>query len=184
MTNNFTLNQTYSTDIQTDFRFELHIEPNATLGITDGIIGYIQTTDLPCAPGEPIIWHLPGGMKNHQAGKRTVEPINMVWVTATANRDSVIRMCEKWGNATYNLEDGTNIGKANYCTNGMYINLKSENNTIEYSFQLIAAQLTNCKYGTVNSESNELLKISCGLVYDMYKVRRGMRGAELRNTSI
>ena len=60
---NFHLNETYATDIQTDFRFQLVIQPDAVLGLTEKIVGYIQSSDLPHAPGEPIIWHLPGGMK-------------------------------------------------------------------------------------------------------------------------
>lgn len=177
---NFQLRETYATDIQTDFRFELLIEPNAPLGLTEKIVGYIQSSDLPCAPGEPIVWHLPGGMKNHQAGKRTIKPLSMQWVTATAHKESVIRMCEKWAHATYDLNRGTNIGKALYCTDGIYINLKGEDDTIQYSFHLLRAQITDCDYGTINSESNELLKVSCTMVYDDYEVRKyAIGGAQL-----
>lgn len=181
---NFRLRETYATDIQTDFRFELYIAPNNQLGLTDKIVGYIQQTNLPHATGTPIVWHLPGGMRNHQAGKREVQPIQMTWVTATANRDSVYRMCEKWQHATYDLDSGTNIGKANYCTDGIYINLKSENDKIEYSFQLIRAQMTDIDPGTVNSESNDSLKVTCSLIYDNYILRAGWGGAILRDTSI
>lgn len=180
---NFNLNETYATDIQTDFRFQLVIKPDANLGLQEKIVGYIQSSDLPCAPGDPIVWHLPGGMKNHQAGKRTVKPISMTWVTATANRVSVLRMCEKWAHATYDLNTGTNIGKGQYCTDNIYICLKSENDALEYTFHLLRAQLTDCQYGTVNSESNELLKITCGLIYDNYEVKTGgLGGVELKST--
>ena len=31
------------------------------------------------------------------------------------------KLLEKWSHATYDLNTGTNIGKANYCTDGIYI---------------------------------------------------------------
>jgi len=170
---NFTLAQTGGTDIQTTFRFELDVVTDSALGIADSITAYIQSTDLPSATGEPIIWSLPGGMKNHQAGKRTIKPINMEFVTSTDSTSSWYTTLEKWGAATYNLNTGTNKGKQNYCTDGITIKLKGEDNVIKYQFRLLRAQPTEVNYQTVNSEGNELLKVSCTLVYDNYELYDG-----------
>ena len=162
---NYPLSRTYQTDIQTSFRFEVHIAAdaaNSQLGLTEDVTGYIQQTDLPVAPGDPIIWHLPGGMKNHQAGKRTVQPVSMTFVVpTTAGNGSIYRLLEKWAHATYNLDKGTNIGKRNYCTDGISIILKGEDDTPKYKFRLRRAQVTNCNYGAASSESNDLIKVSC-----------------------
>lgn len=170
---NFKLSQTGGTDIQVSFRFELDVQPNASLGLTDSITAFITSTDLPSATGEPIIWSLPGGMKNHQAGKRTIKPINMEFVTSTDSTSSWYTTLEKWGRATYNLNDGTNAGKQNYSYDYLTIKLKGEDDSIKYQFRLLKAQPTDVNYSTVNSEGNDLLKVTCTLVYDNYELRDG-----------
>lgn len=183
---NYSLDQTAKTDIQTTFRFDIYIaadEANAALGLTEDVTGYIQNCDLPVAPGDPITWHLPGGMKNFQAGKRTVQPISMTFVVpTTAGNGSIYRLLEKWADATYNLNRGTNVGKRNYCTSGIYIYLKGEDNDVKYTFRLLRAQVTNCNYGAASSESNDLIKVNCTFIYDNYEVRKGKNGPILRNT--
>ena len=173
----YSLSETYFTDLQVSFRFEIHIAAdaaNSQLGLTEDVTGYIQRCDLPSAPGDPIIWHLPGGMKNHQAGKRTVQPISLEFVIpTTAGNGSIYRLLEKWAHATYDLDKGTNIGKRNYCTDGITIILKGEDNAYKYKFRLRRAQVTNCNYGTVASESNDLIKVSCTFVYDNYELTDG-----------
>lgn len=80
---NFQLSQTGNTDIQTAFRFRLNVATQSNsseLGLNNKISAYIISTDLPSATGEPIVWSLPGGMQNHQAGKRTIKPINLEFV--------------------------------------------------------------------------------------------------------
>lgn len=174
---NYNLDQTGQTDIQTTFRFQIHLAADAAnraLGLTEDVTGYIQRCDLPAAPGDPITWHLPGGMKNFQAGKRTVRQISMEFVVpTTAGNGSIYTLLEKWAKATYDLNRGTNVGKRNYCTDGISIYLKGEDDTIKYEFRLKRAQVTNCNYGTVSSESNDLIKVSCEFIYDNYEVRDG-----------
>ena len=172
----YRLSQTYQTDIQTTFRFEIHIDATSDpqLGLAEDVTGYIQRSDLPAAPGDPIIWHLPGGMKNHQAGKRTVRPISMEFVVpTTAGKGSIYRLLEKWAHATYDLDRGTNIGKARYCTDAITIALKGEDDAYKYKFRLRRAQVTDCTYGQVSSESNDLIKVSCTFVYDNYELTDG-----------
>lgn len=180
----YKLSDTAKTDIQTTFRFEIGIEADAAnqaLGLTENITGYIQQSDLPAAPGEPITWHLPGGMKNYQAGKRTVAPISMTFVVpTTAGNGSVYKLLEKWSHATYDLDKGTNIGKRNYCTDGIYIYLKGEDDEVKYTFRLKRAQVTQCNYGQVSSEANDLIKVSCTFIYDNYEVYNGYKGAALK----
>ena len=72
-------------------------------------------------------------------------------------------MLEKWAHATYDLNRGTNIGKANYCTSGISIRLKGEDDSIKYNFRLLRAQVTDCDYGAVSSESNDLIKVRLGI---------------------
>ena len=180
------LEETYYTDIQTTFRFEIEIKAdaaNSRLGLTEDVTGYIQTCDLPAAPGSPITWHLPGGMQNYQAGKRTVTPVNMSFtVPTTAGNGSIYRLLEKWAHATYDLNKGTNIGKKNYCTDGIYIYVKGEDDEVKYSFRLRRAQVTSCNYGSLSSEGNELIKVNCTFQYDNYEVRKGKMGALLRSS--
>ena len=183
----YKLSDTAKTDLQTTFRFEVGIEADAAnraLGLTEDVTGYIQNSDLPSAPGEPITWHLPGGMKNFQAGKRTVQPISMTFVVpTTAGNGSIYRLLEKWAHATYDLDKGTNIGKKNYCTDGIYIFLKGEDDTYKYTFRLKRAQVTNCNYGNVASEANDLIKVQCTFIYDNYEVYEGYKGAALKSMS-
>ena len=171
---NYALNKTAGTDIQTTFRFEIHLAADAAnraLGLTEDVTGYIQRCDLPAAPGDPITWHLPGGMKNFQAGKRTVRPISMDFVVpTTAGNGSIYTLLQKWAHATYDLNKGTNIGKANYCTDGISIYLKGEDDSVKYEFRLLRAQVTDCTYGTVSSESNDLIRVSATFIYDNYEV--------------
>lgn len=194
---NFSLDQTYgknAKDIQTTFRFEIHIDPTADtsgiLGLTESIVGYIQNTDLPAATGEPIIWHLPGGMKNHQAGKRTPRPISMTFVVPTTSKEnggdlkgSIYRLLEKWSHATYDLNKGTNQGKGRYCTDAISIVLKGEDDRAQYTFRLKAAQVTECNYGSLGSETNDLIKVNCTIVYDNYEVFAGeSKSTQLKNS--
>lgn len=182
---NYSLEQSGQTDIQTTFRFEIYIDAtddaNRKLGLTEDVTGYIQNCDLPAAPGEPITWHLPGGMKNYQAGKRTTRPISMTFtVPTTAGNGSIYRLLEKWAKATYDLNKGTNIGKANYCTSGIYIYIKGEDDEVKYTFRLIRAQVTDCNYGSLSSESNDLIKVTCQFHYDNYEVKQGKNGTSLK----
>jgi hypothetical protein len=181
---NYSLDQTGGTDIQTTFRFEIHIAAdasNAYLGLTEDVTGYIQRCDLPAAPGDPITWHLPGGMKNFQAGKRTVRQISTEFVVpTTAGNGSIYTLLEKWAHATYDLNRGTNYGKARYCTNGISIFLKGEDDAYKYEFRLIRAQVTDCNYGVVSSESNDLIKVNASFIYDRYEVLDG-NGVRLRS---
>lgn len=169
----YTLAQTGGTDLQTTFRFQMVVEPYSILGLTERLTAYITETDLPRATGEPIIWSLPGGMKNHQAGKRTIQPINMTFVIPSTSSSSWYRVFEKWGASTYNLNTGTNIGKSQYCTDGISIEIMGEDDAIKYIFRMLKAQLTDVNYGTLNSETNDLLKVSGTLVYDNYQVTDG-----------
>ena len=174
---NYTLDMTSKTDIQTTFRFEIYIaadEANQALGLTEDITGYIQNCDLPAAPGEPLTWHLPGGMKNYQAGKRTIEPVSMTFVVpTTAGQGSILTLLEKWAHATYDLNTGTNIGKARYCTDGISIYMKGEDDVVKYIFRMLRAQVTRCNYGTLSSESNDLIKVNATFVYDNYQLTDG-----------
>lgn len=183
---NYNLNATGATDIQTTFRFEIYIaanEADPALGLTEDITGYIQSCDLPAAPGEPLTWHLPGGMKNFQAGKRTVRPISMTFVVpTTAGNGSIYRLLEKWSHATYDLDKGTNIGKGRYCTNGIYIYVKGEDDDVKYTFRLLRAQVTDCNYGSLSSESNDLIKVNCTFQYDNYEVKKGKTAIDLKTT--
>ena len=173
----YKLNQTGQTDIMTTFRFSIHIAADAAnqiLGLTEDVTGYIQRCDLPAAPGDPIIWHLPGGMKNFQAGKRTVRSISTEFVVpTTAGNGSIYTLLEKWAEATYNLNTDTNAGKARYCTDAISIFCKGEDDAIKYEFHLLRAQVTDINYGTVSSESNDLIKVAATFIYDNYEVKDG-----------
>ena len=174
---NFKLSETAKTDILTSFRFEIHIaadSANSNLGLTESVVGYVQSCTLPSAPGEPIVWNLPGGMKNYQAGKRTTQPIELTFVVpSTAGNGSIYTMLEKAQNSCYSLDKGTNVGKAKYCTDAFTIKCKAEDDTVKYIFQPLRAQITNCNYGTLSSEQNDLLRVSMSLVYDNYKAMDG-----------
>ena len=173
----FKLSDTAKTDIQTTFRYEVVILTNdeaAKLNkIQDSIVGYALSAELPCAPGDPIAWFMPMGMRNWQAGKRLTKEISLEFVVPTNDalqRKSIYYMLENWSNNTYNLNRGTNRGKANYCTDSIYIRLRTEKDAIAYSFQLLRAQPTTVNYGSLSSEGNELVKVQMTLVYDNYKI--------------
>ena len=180
---NLNLGQTGETDILTTFRFELHIDASANpiIGLDQDVVGYIISCDLPSAPGEPLVWNLPGGMKNFQAGKRTVQAINTTFVIdSNPNKPSILKMLEKWTHATYDLNTGTNRGKANYCTDAISIWTKGEDDNVKYTFRLKRAQVTSCNYGSLSSESNDLIKVSASFIYDNFEVRAGQNGNLLR----
>lgn len=176
----FKLSDTAQTDIQTTFRYEVVILTNDEAaqinGIQDSIVGYALSAELPCAPGEPIAWYMPMGMRNWQAGKRQTKEISLSFVVPTNDalqRKSIYYMLETWGNSTYNLNRGTNRGKALYCSDSIYIRLRTELDAVAYSFQLLRAQPTTVNYGTLSSEGNELVQVDMTLVYDNYKVYAG-----------
>lgn len=182
----YNLSDTYATDIAVNFRYEIVILTNDAgsrlNGVQDAIVGYATQAELPCAPGEPIEWYMPMGMRNHQAGKRKTKPISLEFVIPTNDalqKQSVYYMLETWGNNTYNLNRGTNAGKFNYCTDSIFIRLRTEKDGVAYSFQLLRAQPTDVNYGTMNSEGNELVKVSATFVYDNYKVYHGSTGLVL-----
>lgn len=174
----FKLSDTAKIDIQTTFRYEVVIvtkhEKAVKLNkLEDSIVGYALSAELPCAPGDPIAWFMPMGMRNWQAGKRLTKEISLEFVVPTNDalqRKSIYYMLENWSNHTYNLNRGTNIGKANYCTDAIYIRLRNEKDDIAYSFQLLRAQPTTVNYGSLSSEGNELVKVQMTLVYDNYKI--------------
>lgn len=182
----FTLKQTAEYDVAVNFRYEIIImntDPAvAANGLTDNIVGYASSAELPCAPGEAIEWYLPMGMRNHQAGKRKTKPISLEFVIPTngaQQRQSIFSLLETWGNNCYNLNRGTNRSKANYCTDGIHIRLRTEGDAIAYTFQLLRAQPTDINYGSLSSEGNDLIKCSMTLVYDNYKVFSGADGNPL-----
>jgi hypothetical protein len=182
----YNLSDTFGTDIAVNFRYEIVIMTNDAgsrmNGVQDAIVGYATPAELPCAPGEPIEWYMSMGMRNHQAGKRKTRPISLEFVIPTndaLHKQSIYYMLETWGNNTYNLNRGTNVGKANYCTDSIFIRLRTERAGIAYTFQLLRAQPTDVNYGTMNSEGNELVKVSATFVYDNYKVFSGSNGTLL-----
>nr|DAT66056.1 MAG TPA: Baseplate wedge protein [Caudoviricetes sp.] len=176
----FKLSDTAKTDIQTTFRYEVVILTNdeaAKLNhLQDQIVGYATSAELPCAPGDPIAWYMPMGMRNWQAGKRQTKDITLEFVVPTNDalqRKSIYYMLETWQNNTYNLNRGVNAGKANYCTDSIFIRLRTERDKIAYSFQLLRAQPTQVNFGSLSSEGNELVKVSMTLAYDNYKIFAG-----------
>ena len=186
----YKLSDTAKTDIQTTFRYEVVILTNdeaAQLNqIQDAIVGYALSAELPCAPGDPIAWYMPMGMRNWQAGKRLTKDISLEFVVPTNDalqRKSIYAMLETWGNNCYNLNRGTNAGKANYCTDSIYIRLRTERDAVAYTFQLLTAQPTQVNYGALNSEGNELVKVSMTLAYDNYKIFAGDGGLLLNDTT-
>ncbi len=186
----FKLSDTAKTDIQTTFRYEVVILTNDEGAVTnrlqDAIVGYALSAELPCAPGDPIAWFMPMGMRNWQAGKRLTKEISLEFVVPTNDalqRKSIYYMLETWGNNTYNLNRGTNRGKANYCTDSIFIRLRTELDNIAYSFQLLRAQPTTVNYGALSSEGNELVKVQMTLVYDNYKIFSGDGGLLLEDTT-
>ena len=176
---NYSLRQTGGIDIQTDFRFEIEIMADSStslIGIApnDSCVAYIQTCTLPHANGAAITWHLPGGMKNYQAGKRENQECEVEFVIpSTPNEGSWYRILEHWSEACYDMNKGTNIGKKNYCSDAIYINLRRENDSIAYRFHMLRAQPTKVDYSKVSSESSgagELLKVKASFIYDLYEL--------------
>jgi hypothetical protein len=181
----FNLSDTTETDIAVNFRYEVVIGlPTETAvsenKLMDEIVGYSVSAELPSAPGEAIEWYMPMGMRNHQAGKRKTKPIQLEFVVPTNTdlaKKSIFYMLEMWGTNCYNLNRGTNIGKAKYCTDAIWIRLITQDDQIAYTFQLLRAQPTEVSYGTMNAEGSELVKVSMTLVYDNYKVYTGGGGS-------
>lgn len=186
----FKLSDTANTDIAVNFRYEVVILLNdeaARLNkLQDSIVGYSTSAELPSAPGTPIPWYLPMGVKNNQAGKRETKPISLEFVVPTNDalqRRSVYYMLENWSSNTFNLNRGTNVGKALYCTDGIFIRMRTELDGIAYSFQLLRAQPTEVNYGTLSSEGNELVKVQASFVYDNYKIFGNDGGLLLEDTT-
>jgi hypothetical protein len=190
----FNLSQTFGTDIATTFRYMIEIDTNKDSAASQAglnkiqkyIEGYSVSAELPCAPGQAIEWAMPMGMINHQAGKRKTKEISLEFVIPTngdKQRQGTLYMLENWSNNCYNLNRGTNTGKANYCTDAIQIKLMTERDAIAYTFHLLRAQPTNINYGTVNSEGNDLIKVSMSLVYDNYKLYSGADGLPLNEDS-
>ena len=172
----FDLRSTGGTNIMTTFRFELEVATdtaNSTLGLDDKLTAYITSCDLPHSSEEAIPWSMPGGMKNYQAGMRKTEPINVEFVVCSEYMNSWYRVLRRWEAATYNLNDGTNKGKSLYCTDAISLRLKAEGGVTKYRFHLLRAQVGNIDFKQVNSETNELMKVSCQIIYDNYEVYDG-----------
>lgn len=190
----FNLSETFQTDIATTFRYMIEIDTSkdaaaALAGlnkIQNYIEGYSTSSELPCAPGEAIEWAMPMGMINHQAGKRKTKEISLEFVIPTngdKQRQSIYYMLENWQNSCYNLNRGTNTGKANYCTDAIQIKLMTERDAIAYTFHLLRAQPTSVNFGTLSSEGNDLIKVSMTLVYDNYKLYSGADGLPLNEAT-
>ena len=172
----YNLDATGKTNIHTDFRFELEVisdENNTVLGLNDKLTAFITQCELPCAPGEGIAWFMPGGMRNWQAGKRLTKDINLTFVVCSDKKQSWIRTLQKWGNACYDLNTGNNRGKAGYSVDAITIRVKGEDGITRYWFRLKRAQVTQVDYGTMNSEGNDLLRVSCTIIYDNYEIYDG-----------
>ena len=180
---NFNLNETGGTDILTTFRYKIEIVESLvnSSGLNNKIVGYSQSCELPSASGSPIPWNLPGGMINYQAGKRTIKPISLSFTVNTeAGSHSAFSTFEKWAHSTYDLNTGANKGKKNYCTDSIKIQLLGEDNRVKYTFQLLRAQISDVAFGSVSGESNNLVNVSCNVVYDNYKVFKGDTQTQLR----
>lgn len=189
---NYSLAATGGKDLLTTFRYRIRINTSlaGATGLKQEIEAYSNSCDLPSASGSPLTWSMPGGMQNYQAGKRTINPISMTFVVDTkAGNESIYTVLEHWANATYDLNTGANKGKANYCTDGIYIDILGEDSqmgsvtaqSVKYTFQLLRAQVTQVGNGTLSGESNNLLTVSCQIVYDNFKVFNS-KGDELRYT--
>lgn len=169
----YDLNQTGGTNIHTDFRFELEVitdTNNTALGLNDKLTAFITQCDLPCAPGSGIAWYMPGGMRNWQAGKRETKDVNLTFVVCSDVKQSWIRTLQKWGRACYDLNTGNNEGKAGYSVDSITIRVKGEDGITRYLFRMLRAQVTDVNYGTLNSEGNGLLNVTCTIIYDNYEI--------------
>lgn len=162
-----------NTNIQTTFRYEIKFPARTDLGLTDSLTVYCTSSQLPKAMLEAIVWHQPFGMKNHQAGVRTVQPVPIEFVVPTGKGQmNIYNMLNLWCHSTYDLNRGTNIGKGRYAVDGIQILLKNELGATEHTFELIRAFPTDVEFGTVSSEDNSPLKASMTLIYDNFKHNR------------
>jgi hypothetical protein len=152
----FNLDATGNTNIQTTFRYEVYFPANSELGLNDSITAYNTSTTLPKAVGDILTWHLPMGMQNYQAGKRTVQPVQLEFVIPSDSTGNAYQMMETWCDATFDLNTGTNKGKGRYAVDGIQIRLKGEDEIVKHRFTLKRAQPTDVDYGTVGSEVNYL----------------------------
>ncbi len=172
----FDLRTTGGTNIHTKFRFELEVATdtaNSVIGLDDALTAYITRCTLPTSETTALEWAMPGGMVNYQAGRRKTKPIDLEFVVCSEAKSSWYRVLRKWEKATYDLNTGANAGKANYCTDGISIRLKGENQTTKYRFHLLRAQVTNIDTQEISSEGDELLKVGCTIVYDNYEIYNG-----------
>jgi len=169
----YNLSQTGGTNLHTTFRFELEVVTDANngrLGLSDKLTAFVTSCDVPCAPGTVLPWKMPGGMRSWQAGWRETKDIHLEFVVTSDSAQSWIRTLEKWGDAAYDLETGNNAGKAGYSSNALQIRVKGEDGKTRYRFKVKRAIIHNMQYGTLSSEQNELLKISCDIAYDKYEI--------------
>lgn len=172
----YNLSQTGGTNLHTTFRFELEVVTdanNSRLGLSDKLTAFITKCDLPCAPGENLEWFMPGGMRSWQAGRRKTKSIHLEFVVTSDSAQSWIRTLEKWGDACYDLETGNNAGKAGYSSNALQIRVKGEDGKTRYRCKVKRAIIARMDYGTLNSEENGLLKVSCDIDYDKYEIYDG-----------
>jgi hypothetical protein len=172
----YNLNQTGGTNIHTDFRFELEVVTdvnNSALGLNDKLTAFITKCDVPCAPGKAIAWFMPGGMRNWQAGPRRTKDISMNFVVSSDLTQSWMRTLEKWGDACYDLNTGNNKGKAGYSSDAISIRIKGEDGNTRYRFRLLRAQIIEMDYGSLDSEGEKLLTVSCKIAYDNYEIYDG-----------
>ena len=76
----------------------------------------------------------------------------------------VLYYLKKWAHATYDLNKGTNKVRERYCTDAISIVLKGEDDRAQYTFRLKAAQVTECNYGSLGSETNDLIKVNVQVI--------------------
>ena len=167
----FDLNSQGNKNIQTTFRYEVVFPTVGELGLSDQLTGYCTSAQLPKAMQEAIIWHQPFGMQNHQAGKRTIEPVQLEFVVPSTNEGgtNMYNMLSMWCHSTYDLNTGLSTGKGRYAVDGVKIVLKNELGIAQHTFELLRAFPTQVDYGTVSSEGSELLRVSMTLIYDNFK---------------
>ena len=167
---NFNLQATGNTNIQTNFRYQVIFPTQPQVGMSDNVTAFCTSAQLPKANGETIPWNMPMGMVNNQAGKRKTQPIQLEFVCDTDSIANAHALFDTWGTASYNINTGVNLSKANYAVDGVMIQLLDENGDVLRTFTMLRAQPTDMDFGTVTSEGNELLKVSCTLIYDNYSV--------------
>ncbi len=170
----FDLRSQGARNIQTDFRYELIFPSISSLGLSDSLSVYCTSASLPKASQSFLAWFMQFGKKNHQAGKRETEEIQLEFVvpTGTGTAINIFNMFQLWLNSTFDLNTGYNTGKGNYAVDGVKIVLHNELGVAEHTFELLKAFPTQVDYGTVKSESNDLFKVTMNLIYDDYKHNR------------